>query len=206
MDINTTRLRCLLGWLAILLPWVSAAFTCMWPPSISETWYSNAGPAFIIILGSASLLLISYKGYERIDDILTTITGILGLCICLFPCWPNRTVNNYTGPISTPFLVSHDISNIVHNCCAIAFFALLAINSLFLFTKHTPVMTKRKKVRNIIYIICGVGMLASFLLMLLPYFYTKLWIVETIALFFFGISWLTKANYYPWLVADKKIK
>ena len=47
-------------------------------------------------------------------------------------------------------------------------------------------------------------MLASFALLLLPYFYIQTWLVETVALLFFGISWLTKADYYPWLFADKK--
>jgi hypothetical protein len=28
--------------------------------------------------------------------------------------------------------------------------------------------------------------------------------VETFALFFFGISFLTKANIYPWLFCDKE--
>jgi hypothetical protein len=29
------------------------------------------------------------------------------------------------------------------------------------------------------------------------------WVIETIALAFFGISWLTKADCYRWLFADK---
>ena len=39
----------------------------------------------MIILGSASVLLICYKGYDRGDDITATIAGIFGLLICLFP-------------------------------------------------------------------------------------------------------------------------
>jgi hypothetical protein len=27
-----------------------------------------------------------YKGYEKIDDVINTLTGIAGLGICLFPC------------------------------------------------------------------------------------------------------------------------
>ena len=65
-------------------------------------------------------------------------------------------------------------------------------------------MTKEKKTRNVIYRVCGVGMIASFLILLLPEFYIQIWLVETIALFFFGISWLTKANAYKILFADKK--
>lgn len=204
MDINTTRLRCLLGWLATLLPWIVAAFVWMLPPSISETWYTNACTPFMIILGSSCILLISYKGYEKIDDIITTITAIFGLGICMFPCLSNSTVNNFVPGLNTPFLVDQNISNIIHTGCAIVFFALLAYNSFFLFTKSGGEMTPEKKKRNVIYKVCGVGMLASFVLLLLPSFYIQVWLVETIALLFFGVSWLTKADCYPWLFADKK--
>ena len=87
-------------------------------------------------------------------------------------------------------------------CLAMIFFVLLAYNSLFLFTKHGDIMTKNKRKRNIIYRVCGIGMIASFLILLLPSFKIQIWLVETIALFFFGISFLTKADYYPWLFAD----
>jgi len=36
----------------------------------------------------------------------------------------------------------------------------------------------------VIYRVCGIGMLASFLIMLLPEFGIKVWLLETIALFF----------------------
>jgi hypothetical protein len=63
-------------------------------------------------------------------------------------------------------------------------------------------MTKKKKARNIIYRICGVGMIGSFALLLLPSFPSRIWLVEAVALFFFGISFLTKADIYPWLFCD----
>lgn len=201
-DINTTRLRCMLGWLAILLPWIVAVFVLAFPSSISATWYTNACTPFMIILGASSILLMSYKGYELIDEIITTLTGIFGLGICLFPCYPAESINNFAGYINTPFCVSYDVSNTIHVICALVFFALLSYNSFFLFTKTDGNITKNKKIRNIIFRVCAVCMLASFALMLLPYFYIQTWLVETIALLFFGISWLTKANYYPWLFAD----
>ena len=69
-------------------------------------------------------------------------------------------------------------------------------------------MTKNKKIRNIIFRVCGVGMLASFLILLIPssVLENKTWVTEMFALTFFGISWLTKANCYPWLFCDKKEK
>ena len=181
----------------MLLPWIVVFLIGYFPQSISATWYTNACTVFMIILGSASFLLISYKGYDILDDILLTCSGIAGLGICLFPCAAPQG-----GKVGT-FLIDSGISNTLHCIFAIIFFGLLAYNSIFLFTKSSGEMTKQKKARNIIYRVCGVGMIASFLILLLPSFTIKVWLLETIALFFFGISFLTKANIYPWLFCDK---
>ena len=205
MDINTTRLRCTIGWLAIILPWLSVFLSMVfshtiWPQSISITYYEfqTAMPALMIILGSASILLFAYKGYEKIDDVLNSIAGMFGLLILLFP------TSHPDYLIAGTFNLPSNINNIIHLLSAIIFFALLSINSLFLFTKSSGEMTKEKRIRNIIYRVCGIGMMASFLLLLIPNWRIGVWVVEAIALLFFGISWLTKADYYPWLFADKK--
>lgn len=197
MQLNTIRLRALIGWLGMLLPWIVVLLIGYFPASISATWYTNACTPFMIILGSASVLLICYKGYTKVDDVLLTCSGIAGLLICLFP----TTISSVEGNIGT-FMVDREISSTIHNISAIVFFALLSYNSFFLFTKSTGDMTKKKKIRNVVYRICGVGMISSFLLLLLPDFYVKVWLVETVALFFFGVSFLTKADIYPWLFCD----
>lgn len=202
MDINTKRLRCIIGWLAILLPWIVALVIGFIPNSISITFYEflTASPIFMIILGSASILLICYQGYEKVDDIINTIAAVCGLGVCLFP------TAHSLYPIVTIFQIPSNISSTIHLIFAIIFFILLAINSLFLFTKTNlskEQLPKRKKIRNIIFRVCGIGMIASFGLLLFP-IPCVVWVVETVALLFFGISWLTKANCYPWLAADKK--
>lgn len=197
MRINTVRLRALIGWLGMLLPWIVVLLIGYFPSSISATWYTNACTVFMIVLGSASVLLISYKGYEKIDDILLTCSGVAGLGICLFPC----AVYEVSGKVGT-FLIDCEISNTIHFICAIVFFGLLAYNSFFLFTKCACVKTKKKKIRNIIYRVCGVGMIASFAIMLLPAFHIQVWLTEAISLFFFAVSFLTKADIYPWLACD----
>lgn len=197
--ISVKRLRCFVGWLAILLPWLGALLLWRIPPSISSTYYTyEAGPVFMIILGLASGLLMYYDGYDKTDDILNTITGILGMCICLFPCSHDTLL--YVGTFRTPVVISMWI----HNISAIIFFVMLAYISFFQFTKSSGNMTKQKKIRNIIYRVCAGGMLGSFLILLFPDFYIQTWLVEAIALFFFGISWLTKADAYKWLAADPK--
>ena len=151
----------------------------------------------MIILGAASLLLISYKGYTRLDDVILTLAGIAGLCICFFPCASSLA----SGLVGT-FMIPEAISDIIHMGAALVFFGLLSYNSLFLFTKSNGEITKKKKIRNIIYIICGIGMIAAFGILFCPPFYGRIWLVETIALFFFGVSFLTKADAFPFLFCD----
>ena len=197
MRINTVRLRLVLGVLAILLPWIVTLLNGGIPPSISATYYVDTCiTPFMGILISASVILMCYKGYELQDDIVLTLSGFFGLCICLFPTYTSRY--EHVGTFQLPV----NISSTLHNISAIIFFGLLSYNSFFLFTKGSATPTRNKKIRNIIYKVCSVGMLASFLLMLLPDFYIKIWLVETIALFFFGLSFLTKADIFPFLFCD----
>ena len=197
--INTKRLRCFVGFLAILLPWIVVLLLWSFPKSISATYYTNAGTPFMIILGIASGLLMYYDGYDKTDDILNTTAGIFGLLICLFPCM-NEALE-YVGTFNCPTV----LSGAIHNVSAVVFFVLLSYISMFQFTKHgDQEMTKNKRARNVIYRVCAIGMLASFTLLVIPeeVFYIKVWVVETIALTFFGVSWLTKANAYRVLFRD----
>ena len=201
MKVNTIRLRVVLGILAILLPWIVALLNGAFPSSISATYYiPQCITPFMGILVSASVLLMCYKGYDLQDDIILTLSGVMGLGICLFPTWTNTA--EFVGTFQVPVNVSSN----VHNICAVVFFALLSYNSFFLFTKGDGNPTKKKKIRNIIYRVSAVGMLASFLILLLPSFYIQVWLVETIALFFFGLSFLTKADVFPFLFCDTPYK
>lgn len=197
--LNTRRLRCTIGWLGIVLPWLVVLLIGFFPPSISFTWYTNACTPFMIILGSAGLLLFNYKGYDWIDDVLCTLAGIFALGICLFPC---AVSTDTYGLVTGTFLIPMAISGLIHNISAGGFFGILAFMSIFRFTKTSKtIIDIKKKIRNIIFIVCGIGMIISFIMLA---YGVNVWLVEAIALFFFGISWLTKANCYPWLFADKK--
>ena len=205
--INTMRLRRTIGWLGMLLPWIvlilSLVFGYGFPDSISATYFRDPCiTPFMIILGSSGILLYAYTGYDRVDDLLNTVAGVFGLCVCLFPCAAKD------GIIGT-FQLQATTSDIIHMASAISFFGILAYNSLFQFTKGAANPTPNKKKRNIIFRICGVGMIASFILLPLTSFDVitiphVVWVIETIALTFFGVSWLTKADCYRWLFADKK--
>lgn len=211
MNINTIRLRLILGVLAILLPWIVLIQALLYgygfPDSISATYYIDTCIApFMIILGAASFLLICYSGYDKHDDIICSVTGVLGFGICLFSC--NKSGELANELVGT-FHIRANISGWLHNACAVLFFLLLAYNSYFLFTKSSGDMTLNKKRRNLIYRICGIGMLTSLALILpatLLNIYGATWFVEMLALSFFGLSWLTKCDIFPFLFCDSAFK
>ncbi|MBO4603075.1 MAG: hypothetical protein J5651_07940 [Salinivirgaceae bacterium] len=206
------RIRNIIGFLGMILPWVALLGTFLVSKNIelSDDFWSNLSisatyyltPALTGILTTAAVVLMCYDSYEPIDDIITTLSGVCGLLIVLFPCHccisPDKV-----GLFQLPANISH----IIHSVSAVCFFLLLAFNSLFLFTKSKVEeinQTKQKKTRNIIYRICGYGMLAALILMPLPiHFPAKTFIVETIALTFFGISWLVKGQAFG-LLADEE--
>lgn len=70
-------------------------------------------------------------------------------------------------------------------------------------------MTKNKRIRNAIYYVCGIGMVIALLgIVVVNIFniWAGTWLVEAVALMFFGIAFLTKADIYPWLFCDSAMK
>ena len=207
-SIDTIRLRKAVGWLGLSLAFIvltlCIVFDCVpgthvFPQSISATYYyAPTITPFMIILGSAGIILVCYRGYNWVDDLINTATGLFALGICLFPTWTSTAQRVGT------FQVPVDISSNIHNICAAGFFILLSINVLFLFTKSSGEMTLNKKRRNIIYRVCGCGMLLAMLALVLLNGWALVWWVEAIALIFFGVAFLTKADVYPWLFCDSK--
>jgi hypothetical protein len=85
------------------------------------------------------------------------------------------------------------------------FFVLLSVNSMFLFTLGKS-ETKNKKIKNIIFRVCAVGMLCA-LILVLPCFErisAHTFIGEAVALTFFAVSWLVKSEIFGFLSDDGK--
>lgn len=201
------RIRNLCGFLGMVLPWIALLSAGLTPHESAEWWWSISAtyyqtPALVGILVPACLVLLTYISYSKLDNIITSLSGIFGLGIVLFPCKVSWIADG--TPVGF-FQVPIEVSNIVHGVCAMIFFMLLAYNCIFLFTKTNAANnpTKRKKLRNKIYRVCGYGMLAFELVFAVvkfvggPGFCTM--IVEIILLSLFGISWLVKGEAFPFL-------
>lgn len=168
--------------------------------SISGYYYTNMRDFFVGILCVVALFLISYQGYERIDNIVANLAGFSALGMIIFPTKISYKEIEKVGI----FLIDDNISGFLHLTFATIFFFSLSYNSIFLFTKrHSANISKEKKRRNILYRICGIIMLLQILLIILYMVFLKetylaktypILIFESIALFAFGISWLVKGN------------
>jgi hypothetical protein len=198
-------MRRLIGILGISLPFivVIGGFTQGGPGlqgSISGYYYTNMRDLFVGILSGVALFLMSYRGYEKIDDIVANMSGIFALGIIFFP------TAMYSGKVVRVglFLIDDNISEVIHLTFGALFFLALAFNSLFLFTRRHPgVMGKEKKRRNVIYRVCGIVMIlaivcvAIYTISLRGTFVAAIYpvlMLESVASFAFGISWLVKGN------------
>lgn len=158
------------------------------------------GDLFVGTLCAVGLFLISYKGYETKDNIISTISGIFAFGIALFPCTSAAEI-----PCNTKDYISIYWIGTIHLTFAALFFSSLAYMSYFIFTLSKGEKTKNKILRNSLYkacalviLLCLVGITIYMLWLkksfpVLENYHIVYWL-ETIALIAFGISWLTKGR------------
>lgn len=192
--ISYKTLQRTIGILGMLLPvicffggWLIEGFKLQ--SSISAYYYTNVQDVLEGVLIAVSVVLISYRGYERIDSIITSIAGIAAMGIALFPTFGDVIKTGF-------FRINPETSSHIHVVFAISFFVLMAINSIFLFTltDKTKEPTKNKLRRNRIYMTSGIVILLSLGLIALFRSSYIVFIFETILLEAFGISWIVKSG------------
>lgn len=154
-------------------------------PSISSYYHTPMRDVYVGVSCGVALFLFTYKGYDSRDAITGNLAGLFNLAVVFLP-----SSDTWIGTI--------------HEIVAALFFLTLAYFSIFLFTRGTGFSNKRKRKRNRIYRICGYIMVActvlasvymgSSRLQLLYSVYHPLFWLETIALWAFGFSWLTKGR------------
>jgi hypothetical protein len=209
--LSTWTLRLLMGILGIAFPillWLGSLLIIgtNLEPSVSAYYYTNMRDYFIGTLVAIGMVFVSYSGYQLIDRIVSLLCGIFAVGIAIFPCLP---LAPSTDPVGV-FQLQQGISQTIHLTCAILFFALLAINSLFLFTrhKHGEEMTPGKKRRNVVYVICGCIIVAVFITFGILFITIgqpetdRLRIsfcLEALMIVAFSVSWLVKWGKFPLL-------
>ena len=194
-------LRKTIGLLGIALPFVLSLGTLILfhagvQSSISSYYHTGMRDVFVGILCVIGFFLLSYKGYERSDDIAGDLGCLFAVGVALFPTTPD------VAATSSARLIGH-----IHLTFAALFFLTLIYFSIFLFTKTDPNKSpSRKKLqRNKVYKACGymIGICLSLIILfsLLPdtkvaflEAYKPVYWFETLAILAFGISWFTKGE------------
>ncbi len=194
-------LRNTVGWIGILLPFVLMSgshfiFGEEVPLfDISMYYYSGMRDVFVGAMCAVGLFLFFYRGYDMLDNLAGDVAGFCAILIAWFP-------TSKVGP--------QDLAGQIHFVAAGIFFAVLALFSLFLFTRTGDAPTPRKIQRNLIYITCGIVLTMASLGIFIYFLFLQdrfpdtrfvFW-AETVALIAFGISWLTKGGT---LLPDKKL-
>jgi hypothetical protein len=166
--------------------------------SISDYYHTPMRNYLVGSLFAIAAFLVCTRGYDLRDEITGYVAGGLTLIVALVPAVnPHRSIHNRF----------HDDLGRVHLIAAALMFLVLAYFCLVLFRKtsaHTP-LTRRKRHRNRVFLICGVLMVACMSVMLsltVRSVQAVLWPTgvlfwgESLALFAFGIAWLVKGEVF----------
>ncbi len=164
--------------------------------SISYYYHTSMRDVFVGVLCAIAVFLFSYKGYDRVDDVVGNLGCLFALGVAFLP-----TTREEPPSDASP------VAGYLHLTFAALFFLTLIYFSLFLFTKTggpgTP--SKQKQRRNRVYRVCGYTMLGCIVLIAvyftilreklqnLEYLNLVFWL-ESVAVMAFGVSWLTKGQ------------
>ena len=163
--------------------------------SLSAYYHTVMRDVFVGAMCAIGVFLLSYRGYDRRDDLAANLACAFAVGTALFPTTPEiepTRADQFVGA--------------VHLVFAALFFVTLAYFSICLFTKTDPSRppTPRKVLRNRVYRTAGYAMLVAIALIgvykvippegrpleaLQPVFW-----LESVAIVAFGISWLTKGE------------
>ena len=206
------RIRKLIGGLGLSLPVMLPLSEWELLSSMSHYYYySLSSLLFIIVLSTFGLFLISYKGYlrdkttEKIsDDLLTNVGGAAVLVVVLIPTWclgsESLAIDHLCATENYPLLGhANSTLNAIHLVSAGIFIFTMGWMSKYKFTRGL------NQTNNKIYRLCGnmvwIAIALLIVLVIIDFFDEgfhittyDVFILETVALIPFGISWLIKGE------------
>jgi hypothetical membrane protein len=203
--ISFLTLRKAVGYIGILMPIIVRLGALVFEgitsnESISAYYYTGMRDVFVGTLWAIGVFLFCYRGLDTQDNVLTNIAGLAAVAIGLFPMDPTYHViisKKFPG-INNPECYQNHGPLGYHIYIVATFFIIISYLVIFRFTKPSqPVITKQKKSRNKVYVVCGIVMLVSLgaivVLKAISRDKSIFW-PETIAIIAFGIAWLTKGQ------------
>ncbi|MDX1439414.1 MAG: DUF6185 family protein [Rubricoccaceae bacterium] len=200
-DLSSHSHRQVIGYIGLLLPALLIIMVLLrdgmelWKnlESISAYYYTGAVAAFVGMLIALALFLFTYRGYENkyhwSDRAAGITAAVAALGVALFPTAAPQGVPQLTWWSSE--------TGVLHYGCAIMLFAMFAVYALWLFrlTSDGNRISPGKRLRNRVYVACGLVIVVSMVWALLAGLDDKsIFLPESIALIAFAISWLVKGR------------
>ena len=166
--------------------------------SISAYYYTRAHIIFIGVLVLVSGFMLTYRGYDLWDRIVTDITGVFAALAAIFPTMKPVMLKVSVDSIKM-FSFSDTLTDKLHLVFAGLLFAFFAAQCFFLFARTII------RWRRIIYYICG-SIILVMLIVLIVLVPTNLnpnlqkphivFILEVVMLAAFGVAWLIKGKIF----------
>ena len=178
---------------AVTIPWALRHHAIQ--ASISAYYYTGTRNVFVGSLCAIAMFMLCARGYDSWDETVGIISAICAIGVAFAPTAPATCATHLQR-----------VTGWIHYSFAAVLFTSLAIFCLFLFRMsaqgHT--VTRRKRIRNRVYTICGITILLSMILLavttllhpikfLLPHLAPGIFF-ETTSLLAFGIAWLVKGE------------
>lgn len=208
-EISYKALRLAIGWLGLTLPFAVVLLAWGFQTSISEYYYTNVRDYFEGVLFLLAAFLFAYNPYGADgwkDHWITNLAGAFAVLLVLFPT--QNTLHGYIPHDLVLKFVPTTWSSNIHNVGSAGLFLSFAVLSFFFFTLGSKDdRTPKKAVRNVLYRVLGLAIGAciayiGFLAVTAGPAGTdgvNIFVPESLALVFFGASWLIKGGAFGFL-------
>ena len=187
-----------IGWIGTLLPFAVAIINMLLVSavilkgSVSGYYYTGARNVLVGGLCAIGVFLFAYRGHDEWDRWITNVAGLFAIGVAFCPTAPAH-------PSSSGKIVGY-----FHGIFAFALFATLAVIALWLFRKTKPGIERKreKRLRDLVYLICGIVIVLCIALVpveslvigaAIARFHPMFWL-ETFAILAFGVAWLVKGQ------------
>lgn len=185
-------LRFVIGVIAFSLPFIVSFVASVSLPSISASYYTEARDGFVGMLFIVGGFLLAYNGHSTKQLIASKVASVAAIGIAIFPtsckeCEP--------GIIST-----------LHYLSAAILFSILAYFCLVPFRKNIKDKSGKKKLRNNIYLWCGVMMIVCMLFIAGVNIVLPSETIKNFRLVYWGEAISLCAFGFAWFVSGKALR
>ena len=188
-------LRLTVGVVAFGLPIVTWLISSASISSISASYHTGARDIFVGSIFVIGALFFAYNGHTPPEKWVSKGAAFAAIIVAIFP--------------TTCKLCEPDTNSVIHYVAAVILFSIIAYFCLGPFRKNTKGQKGKKGRRAIIYLVCGLIILGSMLVigaaqLIIPEATRKTlaitFVGELVALWAFGVAWIVAGKVFAPLV------